>query len=88
MRKDRQKYGNKLKESILYDVIKGSVGHTGSAGNNATDTSISQIISTTGAITVASDGYIYGTFPVPVQTIGVFRFFACKQISSLASNKE
>ena len=82
----------KLKESILNDEVqwwrKGSVGYTGSANNNVTNTITSQIISTTSAITVSSHAYIYDIFPVAVPAIGVFRFFAYKQISSKTSNKE
>ena len=37
---------------------------------------------------MSSDAYIYGIFPVDKQAIGVFRFFAYKQISSQVSNKE
>ena len=88
VRKGRQKYMTKLKESILDDVTKDGVGYTGCASNNATDTSTSQIISNTGAITVSSDAYIYGIFPFAVQAIDVFRFFAYRQISFQASKKE
>ena len=78
----------KLKESILNYVTKGDAGYTCSASNNVTDTITRQIITTTSAITVYSDAYIYGIFQAAVQAIGVFRAFAYKRIYSQSSNKE
>ena len=78
----------KLKESILNYVTKGDAGYTCSARNNVTDTITRQIITTTSAITVYSDAYIYGIFQAAVQAIGVFRVFAYKRIYSQSSNKE
>ena len=53
------RYVTKLKRSILSDVTKGGVRYTRNASNNAIDTSTSSIISTTCAITISSDAYIY-----------------------------
>lgn len=63
-------------KKVLNDLTK-------DASNSANSTSPSVVISTIGAITVSSYAYIYG-----VLAIGICRFFALRQISFQASNKE
>ena len=89
-RKAREKYMNKLKESILNDAKKGSrdttntsnetISHTTNASNGTTSR-------TTDAITIRSNkAYIYSFGTLAVFAIGVCMFFAYK--TSQAANKK
>ena len=92
--KGRGKYMNKLKESILNDVKKGS-GDTNNASNgttnasnettNATTTPATSTNNTT-TTTRSNDIYIHGVGMLPVLAIGVCIFFAYN--NSQAKNKK
>ena len=74
-RKVREKYMNKLKESILNDAEKGG-GDTTNASNettSATNTTINPAASTT---TRPNDTYVYGVGMLAVLAISVCEFFA------------
>ena len=82
-RKDREKYMNKLKESILNDVKKGS------RDINNSSNEITSITNT--ATTRSNDTYVYGVGILAVVAIGVCVFFtynACqaknKKLSMIA----
>ena len=82
-RKDREKYMNKLKESILNDVKKGS------RDTNNSSNEITSITNT--ATTRSNDTYVYGVGILAVVAIGVCVFFtynACqaknKKLSMIA----
>ena len=82
-RKDREKYMNKLKESILNDVKKGS------RDTNNSSNEITSITNT--ATTRSNDTYVYGVDILAVVAIGVCVFFtynACqaknKKLSMIA----
>ena len=66
-RKDREKYMNKLKESILNDVKKGS------RDTNNSSNEITSITNT--ATTRSNDTYVYGVGILAVVAIGVCVFF-------------
>ena len=66
-RKDREKYMNKLKESILNDVKKGS------RDTNNSNNEITSITNT--ATTRSNDTYVYGVGILAVVAIGVCVFF-------------
>ena len=78
-RKGREKYMNKLKESILNDVKKGSrdttntSNETTSATNNSSNETTSLTITAT---TRSNDTYVYGVGILAVLTISVCVFFA------------
>ena len=78
-RKGREKYMNKLKESILNDAKKGSEdtsngsNETNSATNNASNETTSV---TNTATTKSNDTYVYGVGILTVLAIGVCVFFA------------
>ena len=78
-RKGREKYMNKLKESILNDVKKGS-GDTTNSSNEATSATSNASNETTSvtntATTRSNDTYVYGVAIVAVLAIGVGVFFA------------
>ena len=79
-RKGREKYINKLKESILNDVTKGSRGTTNASNetNSATNKSSNETTSVTNTATTGpNDTYVYGAGIIAVFAIGVCVFFAC-----------
>ena len=76
--KGREKYMNKLKESILIDAKKGS-GNTTNASNetiSATNTATTPVTSTNSTTTRSNGTYIYGVGLLAVLAIGVCVFFA------------
>ena len=73
-RKDREKYMNKLTESILNDVKKGSED-TSNANNETTS-----VINT--ATARSNDTYVYGIGVIAVVPIGVCVFFAYNTFQS------
>ena len=76
-RKGREKYMNKLKESILNDARKGS-GDTTNASNetiSTTNTATTTATSTSNTTTTRSiDTYVYGVGMLAVPAIGVCVF--------------
>ena len=78
-RKGREKYMNKLKESILNDTKKGS-GDTSNASNETTSagntTTIPATSSDNTATTRLNDTYVYGVGMLAVLAIAVCIFFA------------
>ena len=88
-RKGREKYMNKLKESILNDLKKGS-GDTTNASNettSATNNVSNETTSVTNSATTRSnDTYVYGVGILAVLAIGVCVFFAYN--ASQAKNKK
>ena len=77
-RKGREKYTNKLKESILNNVKKGR-GDTTNASNETTSATNNSSNETTDAsnttTTRSNDTYIYGVGIIAVLAIGVCVFF-------------
>ena len=82
--KGREKYMNKLKESILNDVKKGSEdtinasNEATSAYNNASNENTSVTHNVT---TRSNDTYVYGVGIFPVLAIGVCVFFCIQHLS-------
>ena len=77
-RKGREKYINKLKESILNDVKKGSrdTNNSSNETTSATNNSSNEITSITNTTTTGSnDTYVYGVGILAVVAIGVCVFF-------------
>ena len=77
-RKGREKYMNKLKESILNDVKKGSrdTNNSSNETTSATSNSSNDITSITNTTTTRSnDTYVYGVGILAVVAIGVCVFF-------------
>ena len=89
-RKGREKYMNKLKESILNDAKKGStdtINTSNETTSPAPNESNETTSPTTNAITLRSNGaYIYSVGTLAVLAIGVCAFFAYK--TSQAANKK
>lgn len=86
-RKCREKYMNKLQESILNEAKIGGED-TSNADNEATNATNSVNAYATSSTTRSSDTYIYGVDIVAVLTIGACVFFAYKKKSSQAVKKE
>ena len=90
-RKGREKYMNKLKESILNDVKKGSrdtintSNETTSATNNSSNETTSLTITAT---TRSNDTYVYCVGILAVLTIGVCVFFAYNTFQSKIVNEK
>ena len=79
-RKGREKYMNKLKESILNDAKKGG-GDTTNASNETINgsnetTSATNTATTPATTTRSNDTYVYGVGILAVLAIGVCVFFA------------
>ena len=88
-RKGKKKYMNKLKESILNDVKKGS-GDTTSECNEATSATNNASNETTSVTNTAStrpnDTYVYGVGILAVVAIGVPVFFAYNTNNALLTS--
>ena len=78
--KGREKYVNKLKESILNDVEKGS-GDTTNASNEATSANNNASNENASATARSNHTYIYGVGILAVLAIGVCVFFAYNTFS-------
>ena len=78
----KEKYMNKLKESILNDAKKGS-RDTSNATNETTSSGITATIpATSNATTRLNDAYVYGVGMLAVLAIGVCVFFAYNTFQS------
>ena len=88
-RKGKKKYMNKLKESILNDVKKGS-GDTTNASNeatSATNTGSNETTSVTNTpSTRSNDTYVYGVGILAVVAVGVRVFFAYNTNNALLTS--
>ena len=89
--KDREKYMNKLKESIINDAKKGSRDTTKTSSETRGPTTNASNETTSLAnneITIRSNGaYIYSVDTLPVLAIGVCIFFAYKLLRLQTKNK-
>ena len=74
-RKGREKYMNKLKESILNDAKKGGEDTTNASNETTNATNIATTHATT-TTTKSNDTYVYGVGILAVLAIGVCVFFA------------
>ena len=78
-RKGREKYMNKLKESILNDVkkVRGDTINASNETTSATNNSSNETTSVTNTTTTRpKDTYVYGVGKIAVLAIGVCVFFA------------
>lgn len=72
--KDREKYMDKVKESILKDATTGGSRNTSNGSNDTTNTTTSAT-SVTNAITRSNESYTYDVGIVAVLAIDVSIFF-------------
>lgn len=87
MRKDRQKYMDNMKQSILNKATKGGSRDNSKASSDATHTTSSATTSAAVFITRSNDVYIYGVGVVAMLAIAACVFFAYNK-KPQASNKD